>query len=367
MTRRTATAVRALGVAAVLGGLLVVASPAGAAPGAGAGVTRVRSTPAVGVRTVRFVDRSRPTPADAIAGIAPAPTRTLPTTIYYPARGAAGVGGAPVADAPPARGSHPLVLFNPGSPGTPEDYAVLLADWAAHGYVVAAPTFPVSSVAGPDAAAWADLPAQTKDARFVLGKVLALDPAKTGIPEIDADHIAAAGHSFGGATALSLVSRCCRDGRVDAAVILAGVTETVSGPALRDVRGPVLFVHARADRAVQYTPTVKVCARAGTPKRLLTVEEVRGLRAHVVPYLGTDDPYSAVVRPAIVDFLDGYLRDRAPARARVDRAGRGTTGGAVTRCRPGEVTTPGTTPDTTSATTPGTTSATTTPGTRAAG
>ena len=336
MRGRVGTTARALGAAAVLGvllGVLLATAPlAGSATVAAAAVGRVGSTRAVGVRTERFVDRHRATPADVSAGIAPATSRVLDTTIYYPARGAPAADGAPQEDATAARGAHPLVLFNPGSPGTPEDYAVLLSDWAAHGYVVAAPTFPISSVAGPDDAAWADLPAQSKDARFVLGKVLALDPAKAGIPEIDADHIAVAGHSFGGATALSLVSSCCRDDRIDAAVILAGVTETVKGPPLRNARGPVLFVHARGDRAVPYPPTVDACTRAGTPKRLLTVEEIRGLRAHVIPYLGQDDAYSAVVRPAIVDFLDGYLRDRKAARARLDRAGTGTTIGVVTRC-----------------------------------
>jgi hypothetical protein len=58
----------------------------------------------------------------------------------------------------------------------------------------------------------------------------------------------------------------------------------------------------------------------------------------VDPYLASDE-YSALVRPAIVDFLDGYLRGSRAARARLDRAGAGTTTGAVTRCRPGEGTT----------------------------
>ena len=298
----------------------------------------------VGVATRTFVDRSRRTPADVSAGITPSAKRTLPTTIYYPARGAAAPGSVS-RGAKPARGAHPLVLFAPGSPGEPDDYEVLLADWAAHGYVVAAIEFPVSAVAGPDAVAWRDLPAQTTDVRFVLDKVLRRNRAATGTPEIDDERIAVAGHSFGGATALSLVSKCCRDDRIGAVVALAPITKTQDGPRLKRPAGPVLFVHARGDRAVSYEKAASTCEKARTPKRLLTVEEIRGLRAHVTPYIGDDDDYSAVVRPAVVDFLDGYLRDKPAARTRLDRAGAGTTVGTVTRCRPGDTTTTSTAPE----------------------
>jgi len=294
------------------------------------------------VVTRTFVDRDRKTPADPTAGIAPAATRTLPTTIYYPAR--RGAAGSVTEGARPVAGARPMVLFNPGSPGTPKDYEPLIADWAAHGYVVAAIEFPISSVAGPDDAAWADLPAQTKDARFVLDRVLALDPGKAGIPEIDEDRLAVAGHSFGGATALSLASRCCRDRRFSAVVALAAVAETQDGPALTRPQGPVLFVHARGDRAVSYAEAATLCGEARPPKRLVTIEEIRGLRAHVYPFVG-DDQYSAIVRPAIVDFLDGYVRDKAGARDRLDRVGAGTTSAVVTRCRADD--TPPPTPSTT--------------------
>jgi pimeloyl-ACP methyl ester carboxylesterase len=316
---------------AMLGGCLasLLAMPT---PTATAAPSRTAEPSAVGVRTVTFVDRGRPTPADPTAGITPAPNRRLPTTIYYPARGTPPPDGRAVGAARPARIRAPLVLFSPGSPGTAKDYEPLLLDWARAGYVVAAVEFPVSSLAGPDDVAWGDLPAQSADARFVLDKVLGLDPARAGIPTLDRRRVAVAGHSFGGATALSLVSKCCRDARVDAAVILAGVVETVQGPRLRQTRGPVLFAHARFDRAVPYTPVAELCAAVRGPKRLLTVEQIRGLRAHVDPYLGVDQ-YAAVVRPAIVDFLDGWLRGKSAARARLDRAGNGTMVANVSRCR----------------------------------
>lgn len=312
------------------GGVVPAASAAGSMPGS----SPTGGLGPVGVTTRTFVDRSRRTPSDPVAGIPPARRRVLPTTIYYPAR-RGGVPGAVTPGAPPVRGRRPLVLFSPGAPGFPADYEVLLADWAAHGYVVAAVEFPVSSVSGPDPVAWKDLPAQTGDVREVLDALLDLDPARSGVPPIDEGRIAAAGHSFGGATALSLASPCCRDERVRAVVALAAVTDTEHGPRLRRPTGPVLFVHARNDRLVPYAAAAATCRRARAPKRFLTIEGIRGLRAHVAPYVG-DDEYSDVVRPAIVDFLDGYVRGDASARGRLDAAGAGTAVAAVGRCRPGE-------------------------------
>ena len=314
-----------------LGAVVIVAAsvawvPATPAPAATGGPH------AVGVRTRTFVDRSRPTPADTIAGIAPAAERRLPTTIYYPARGRAAADGDASPDARPRAGPYPLVLFAGGAPGTPADYAPLLQAWAAAGYVVIAPEFPVSSLAGPDDVAYADLPRQSGDLRFALRRVLALDAEKLGIPEVDADEVAAAGHSLGGQTALSLVAQCCRDARVDAALVLAGVTDAPDGPALRRLRGPALFVHARGDRAVSYSPALATCETVGGWKRMLTVEDHRGLRAHVEPYVGSG-AHAAIVRPATVDFLDGYVRDDATARRRLDEAAAGSGVAGLTRCQ----------------------------------
>jgi dienelactone hydrolase len=288
--------------------------------------------PAVGVHTMTFVDKTRATPADVVAGITPADERRLPTTIYYPAKRKVSADGEATRDAPPRGGRYPIVLFAGGAPSEPSDYASLLQDWAAAGYVVVAPQFPVSSYAGPDDVAYADLPRQSGDFRFVLKRVLALDAKKAGIPNVDGGRIAVAGHSFGGQTALSLVAKCCREPKVDAALVLAGVTNAPDGPPLQKLRGPALFVHARNDRAVAYTPTLETCASVGGWKRMLTVEDLRGLRAHLEPYVG-DGESSEIVRPATVDFLDGRLRDDAAARRRLSRAGAGSDVAGMSRCR----------------------------------
>jgi len=317
---------RRLGVL-VVAALVLIVVPAGPVPAAG-------EPAAVGMHTESFVDHTRATPADVTAGITPADERRLPTTIFYPARGNAAADGDAVRDARPRRGRYPLVLFAGGAPGAPADYAPLLQQWAAAGYVVAAPEFPVSSYSGPDDVAYEDLPRQSGDLRFVLKRVLALDAKKAGIPSIDAQRIAVAGHSLGGQTALSLVAQCCREPRVDVALVLAGVTNATGGPALRKLHGPALFVHSRNDRAVPYQPAVDTCARVSGWKRMLTVEDLRGVRAHIDPYLGSSE-YASIVRPATVDFLDGYLRGDAPARRRLMKVGSNSELAGLARCRGG--------------------------------
>ena len=109
-------------------------------------------------------------------------------------------------------------------------------------------------------------------------------------------------------------------------LVLAGVTDAIDGPRLQHLRGPVLFVHSRNNHAVPYGPALDTCATVDGWKRMLTVENLRGLRAHVFAFLGHDE-YAAIVRPATVDFFDGYLRDDADGRADVwSKSGAGPTG-----------------------------------------
>jgi hypothetical protein len=104
-------------------------------------------------------------------------------------------------------------------------------------------------------------------------------------------------------------------------------------------------VHSRNDRAVSWAQAVGLCQKVAGPKRFVTVEQIRGLRAHVIPFIGEGDTYSAVVRPATVDFLDGHVRGRRAARERLEQAGAGTEVAGITRCpEPPTTTTPTSTP-----------------------
>ena len=118
---------------ALVGGLALLAAACGGGgspePDAATGPAAPRSQLAVEERTETLVDRSRTTEAhNTVAG---SDVRTLPTRILSPATG---LPGRP----------YPLLVFAHGSGGLGTRYDMLLRSWAAAGYVVAAPAFPIS-------------------------------------------------------------------------------------------------------------------------------------------------------------------------------------------------------------------------------
>jgi fermentation-respiration switch protein FrsA (DUF1100 family) len=265
----------------------------------------------VGVTTLNVVDSSRPTAAN---GACPElPTRTLPVTVYYPAAaGTAPAGAQP--DAPPATtdGPYPLIVFAHGYGATAETYADLLQHWASAGYVVAAPTFPLSSGTSPCGAVAGDVVNQPQDMSLVITSVL---KASTGTSAplsglVDGKHIGAAGHSNGGITTYGLVGNTkLRDDRIAAAAILAGTAQNYpTGKYDFAHLPPVLFVHGTDDDLVPYAAAIKGFNAARGPKGLLSIT-------------GGDHGSSASSRvyAATTDFFDGYLRDDTAARSRLPR------------------------------------------------
>jgi hypothetical protein len=142
---------------AVLPSALVLASVGVPTVAAAAGSNSVATT------TLTFVDTSRSTPP--WDGMPSKPSRTLVTTIWYPSRASSSVAAS-------AGGRYPLIVFAHGLGGSPQDYQQLLTAWAAAGYVVAAPLFPLSSsetAGGPDGG---DIGNQPGDMSFVINQVL---------------------------------------------------------------------------------------------------------------------------------------------------------------------------------------------------
>jgi Chlorophyllase enzyme len=277
-------------------------TPAPAASIASGNATAIGRTYAVGTRTLTFVDSSRTTsPNGSFGG---APTRTLPTEVWYPADGPSG--GAPTADAPPdaTHGPYPLVLFAHGYDVTPDFYAPLLERWAAAGYVVAAPVFPILS--GSDGgASHVDYEKTFGDASFVITQMLGLGGGDSLAGLVDPNRIAAAGHSDGEVVSFGVgFLACCRDPRVKAVISMAGDLANANNPSLRDTGTPILHIMEVNDEYDPYPHSIQWDRDNLTaPRWLVTLNS-----SHVPPYTQPGNPAFALVSTITVAYLDGTLK-----------------------------------------------------------
>jgi dienelactone hydrolase len=267
-----------------------------------------------------FVDTSRPTPP--WDGMPARPSRTLVTSVWYPAKS----GSATKA----GQGPYPLIVFAHGLGGSPQDYRTLLTAWAAAGYVVTAPLFPLSSSETPGGPDGGDIGSQPGDMSFVVGQMLKGSSSPNGPLSglIEPDAIGAAGHSNGAITTLGLVANtCCRDTRVKAAVVMAGTTEGL-GRGQYDLAEapPLLVVSDLHDGLVPYGDAVAVFNQARGPKALLALRwdprsDTTGSTAHMASS-GVVGPTSTAVISSTTAFFDAYLKHEHAALQNVAADGR---------------------------------------------
>lgn len=306
-THRGQRGVGALRVAVVLATgacLLAPAAPAAARVGRHA----QRGPYAVGLRSYTFVDRSRPTAANG--SYAGAPTRTLATLVLYPAAG--DPNGPAVENARPIRRHHgfPLVVFSHGFGASGPAYAPLLERFVREGYVIAAPTFPLSSSGAPGGPKLTDYVNQPGDVSFVITRMLRLARTGNGLRKtIDPQRVGVFGHSLGAITTLGVATNsCCRDRRIDAAVSFSGIELPFPGGSFFSTpTPPLMLVHGDADGTVPYGGSVSAFQQAPAPKVFLTLEH-----AGHVPF---SPPWLDPTVRSITDFLDGFLKhDRRALR-----------------------------------------------------
>ncbi len=199
-----------------------------------------------------------------------------------------------------------MVLLIHGADGDPADLATLADVWAQAGYVVVQPHFPANRKQSNGKALGADLVQQTKDARFVLDEVLDRSASSTPGPlhgRVDAQHIGAAGMSLGGQTVYGLVSHtCCRDGRIGAAVVMAGVHDPFPEGEYVRQKAPVLLVQGNLD--VGYHHSLSSFPALAPPKWFVTLLNER----HSAPFEVPRDSSSGIVDSTTVAFWDQYLR-----------------------------------------------------------
>lgn len=165
-----------------------------------------------------------------------------------------------IANAYPARGKYPVLVFEPGLGKKPSDYTTLLEEIASHGYIVVG-IFPTDSTdvvltddrVIPSVYAAGDgmvpdrlIKIWARDTRFVMDRVvkLAKQPGSLLADHMDVSRIGVFGHSFGGATAAEV---CREDLRCGAGADLDG---TPFGKVVRTgLKKPFIFI--RGDECIE--------------------------------------------------------------------------------------------------------------------
>jgi predicted esterase len=250
----------------------------------------------VGTRSVTFVDDSRPTPAFRAA---PAqPSRTLVTDLWYPAAGDPKAG--PIADGRPADGPFPLIVFNHGQQGAPDQYTPSFQTWAAAGYVVAAPRHPISVWGGPGGQFVDDIQGEMGDDHFVIESI------HEQLSDLaDTSHLAVAGHSSGALVAwYDTFSSCCHKDDIDALLVEGIVDLPIGGDLPDDLKGtPVMFIHGDAD-ATPPSAIRPYYDQATPPKYFLTIPG----GDHSAMYRNA--PAEPLVAEAALDFFDLHIKHR---------------------------------------------------------
>ncbi len=252
----------------------------------------------VEVATETFVDRTRPTEGSQPPDL---PERTIVTRIAHPASG----------------GPYPLLVMSHGFTGHPDEYAETIPMWASDGFVVAAPTFPLTNREAPGVQGNAgDVVNQPGDVSFVIDQVLAAaeDPSSPLHGLVDPEAIGVVGHSLGGATTWAVAfDRATRDERIDSAVIFAGLTLDMPGgePEL-DSGLPLLVLHGDADDLVMDMDRA-AWEQATSPKWFVTLHGA----THVPAFTDAESPHDALVTRTVLDFWHGTLDGDAEALDRV--------------------------------------------------
>lgn len=208
---------------------------------------------AVDRRDLVVEDTSHPTAAAPDRGLPEKPTRTLPLLVL----------------APKGAGPFPVVVFAHGVTGTGPAYEPALTPIAAAGYIVVAPTFPLSSG---DSGTIFDYVNQPADMYFALDSIIQLgaDASDPLYGRVDAEHVAFAGHSLGAMTTFGAVfNSCCADPRVDAAIVLSGVEAPFSGDYTVRPTTPLLLAHGDADTTIVVAGSERLYADATGPTAFL--------------------------------------------------------------------------------------------------
>ena len=288
MTRRSLLAVLVVAsLAACADSDPKVAAPASSAAPTSSTVAPTRPFP-VTRRDITVVDTTRGTNAEPNRNIAAQPTRTLPVMLLVP-------------DGP---GPFPLFEFSHGVRGTGPNLEGFLTPIAEAGYVVAAPTFPLTS--GPEGTIF-DYVNQPGDVYFVIDEVIKMsaDAADPLHGLVDPERIALGGHSLGAMTTYGAgYNSCCAQERIDGVILLSAVEAPFpNGDYSVLPPTPLLLAHGAMDNTISVDGSDKIYPLATGPTMYLRFPD--GTHSSIL----RDDAQSELLRQAITAWLDKWLLD----------------------------------------------------------
>ena len=231
--------------------------------------------------TLPLVDTTRPTISH---GRTISPSRALTTLAWVPA----------------ASGRWPLVVFAHGFDVGPMTYEALLRSWAADGYVVAAPEFPLTdpAVAGANLDE-NDINSQPADVRFVTDALVA--PGSPLAASIDPSRVAVAGHSDGAETALAASVAPAPTGEPAYRAVIAMSVSPLDGTA-PTANPPILVTQGDADTINPPALGYQTWDQAASPKYL----DVLHGAGHLPP-LEAGSPWLGQVEAVSKAFLNYYV------------------------------------------------------------
>ncbi len=278
---------------------------------------------AVGTLDVTFEDTSRPiTATDTHAA---APSRTLVTTIYYPASDAASSSGQrPLA----AGGPFPMLMYSHGYSSGRGEAGPVANRAASYGYIIVAPDFPLTNLlandANPDVT---DAANQPGDVSFLIDQLLSFsrDPSHLLANAVDETRIGAVGVSLGGLTTL-LVSFHPRfhDERIKVAMPIAALSSFFAEGFYHTRPVPLLFVHGDMDAFVNYERNgLRAFMRAAPNARLITVAK------------GTHAAFGAQFDPTLLPVLNALIGAPNADPGNPDGVGCGAVGSTLSMTGPG--------------------------------
>lgn len=240
---------------------------------------------------------------------------------------------------------YPVVIFSHGGRCSRDQYTDFAEHWASHGYIVIQPAHMDSSSIPPPkirGMQMMDESVRTRrlDMRFILD---ALGEIQKRVPEIDgrvdAEHIAASGHSLGGGTAMAvtgLVMQDRRDGipfgmKDDRFDVLLLITNPGNSPMMPDdpwrmVPVPTFVATGTNDYSslVRHIKKKESIFRfadgvvlAETPNHYLFIDDMNhylgGLICKEIEDDEPDHEAARVINGVSTAFLDAYLKDDAGA------------------------------------------------------